>query len=94
MSGSRTGTDHAVLIHIDAQGFLEVKQGPDALVLFIDERTMDGTVLVVPKADDMPDILSRIKSRPMVSDVGADPRLEKPLMALRRGLIHVSERTS
>lgn len=90
-----TTIDQTVLIHIDAQGFLEVKQGPAAFVLFIDERTMEGKLLVVPKADEMREIEARIHMRPVIhdgSDISQD--LLKPLMALRKGLTLVSERTS
>jgi len=87
--------DPSVLIHIDAQGFLEVKQGPGAIVLFIDDRTMDGTVLVLPKADEVAEIMARINMRPMIHD-GTDisKELLKPLMALRHGLTLVRKRTS
>jgi hypothetical protein len=88
-----TNLDKTVLVRVDKQGFLEVFRAPDAVVLFIDERTMRDGILLLPPADQMRQIDEIMHGRPMITDgtdVATDVR--KAMSALRQGLTYVTER--
>ena len=87
--------DNTVLVHVDRQGFLEVKQGAGAVVLFVDERTMPDTILLLPSVNQMPQIDQVMRGRAMIT-AGDEPSqaIVKTLQAYRLGLVRVEERRS
>ena len=87
--------DNTVLVHVDRQGFLEVKQGPGAVVLFVDERTMPDTILLLPSVNQMPQIDQVMHGRAMITAGDeASQAIVKTLQAFRLGLVRVEERRS
>lgn len=89
-----TDVAKTVLVHVDKQGYLTVRQARDAVVLFVDERTMRDSVILLPPADQMREIDQIINRRALIGD-GTDiaEHTKKSLRALREGLVHVTERT-
>lgn len=89
-----TDVAKTVLVHVDKQGYLTVRQARDAIVLFVDERTMPDTVILLPAADEMREIDRTIHRRAMIGD-GTDiaEHVKKTLRAFQAGLINVTERT-